>query len=173
MTFVSIRGIRMALLGGLLAMASLPRPSSAQVGGIAVGVQAPAVSVETLEGQSVSLARYAEGKPMLLEFWATWCPLCKELEPAMEAAKEKYGDRVRFVGVGVPQNQTPERQRAYVEKAGLKGAFVFDRNQEALAAFQVPHTSFVVVVDADGKVVYTGQGPDQDLEAALAKALMP
>ena len=173
MIFVSNRGIRRSLLLGLLAMATIPGASSAQVGGIPLGADAPMVSVETLDGQSVNLSDYAEGKPMLLEFWATWCPLCRELEPAMEAAKEKYEDRVRFVGVGVPQNQTPERQRAYVEKAGLKGAFVFDRNQEALRAFQVPHTSFVVILDAAGKVVYTGQGPDQDLEAALAKALLP
>lgn len=129
--------------------------------------------VETLDGQNTTLAALVDGKPLVLEFWATWCPLCKELEPAMEAAKEKYAGRVTFIGVGVPQNQSPERQQAYVTKAELKGHFVFDRNQEALKAFQVPHTSYLVVMDAEGTVVYTGQGGDQDVDAAIARALKP
>ena len=171
MTASTSRRVRRAIAFGFLLAATTARPGAAQVGGIDVGSEAPDARVETLDGQSTTLRAYAQGKPMLLEFWATWCPLCKELQPAMEAAKEEYGDRVSFVGVGVPQNQTPERQRAFIEREGLAGAFVFDRNQEALQAFRVPHTSFVVVLDASGTVVYTGQGGEQDLEAAIGKGL--
>lgn len=88
----------------------------------------------------------------------------------MQALRKEYGDRVNFVGVGVPQNQTPERQLAHATKEGIGGEFVFDRNSTAIAAYKVPHTSYVVIVDAGGTVVYTGVGPDQDLSAALKKA---
>lgn len=163
--------IRAVLAGTATVIAALgaAAPAHAQDSGIAVGSAVPEAMVETLEGQAVGLSSLIAGKPAVLEFWATWCPLCKQLEPAMKAARERHGDSIVFVSVGVPQNQTPERQKAYVEEHHLGGTFVFDRDGQAIKAFQVPHTSFIVVVDAMGKVVSTGVGPTQDIEAAIAK----
>jgi thiol-disulfide isomerase/thioredoxin len=132
---------------------------------------APGAAVETLDGKPVDLGTYLHGKPAVLEFWATWCPLCKQIEPAMEAARMKYAGRVTFVSVGVKDNQTPEKQKAYAESKHIGGEFVFDRDGKAVAAYKVPHTSYLVVVDANGKVVYTGVGPEQDVDAAVGKAL--
>lgn len=132
---------------------------------------APSAAVETLDGKSVDLASYVKGKPAVLEFWATWCPLCKQLEPQMAAAQKKYDGRVTFVSVGVKDNQTPAKQKEYAESKQLGGTFVFDRDGKAVAAYKVPHTSYLVVVNAAGKVVYTGVGPEQDVDAAVAKAL--
>lgn len=142
----------------------------AQEGGIAVGTEAPAARVVTLDGKSMDLADYYGGKPVVLEFWATWCPLCKKMEPAMEAARKLHGDRVTFVSVGVTANQTPDRQRDYADKQHLSGKFVFDADGAAVKAFSVPHTSYIVVIDASRHVVYTGVGDSQDIEAALKKA---
>ncbi len=47
---------------------------------------------------------------------------------------------------------------------------MFDRNSAAIAAYKVPHTSYVVIIDAAGTVVYTGVGAEQDLAAAIRKA---
>ena len=143
---------------------------SAQSTGIAVGAVAPDAMVETLDGKPVALRTLFDGKPVVMEFWATWCPLCKELEAPLEAARARHAGRVTFISVGVMDNQTPERQKAYVESRKLGGAFVFDRAGRAVAAYQVPHTSYLVVIGGDGKVVYTGVGADQDVEAAIAKA---
>jgi len=49
-------------------------------------------------------------------------------------------------------------------------AFVFDRDGKATAAFGVPHTSYVVVIDRNRKVVYTGVGGTQNIDAAIRKA---
>jgi thiol-disulfide isomerase/thioredoxin len=143
----------------------------AQEGGIKLDADAPDAAVETLDGRKVDLRSYLHGKPAVLEFWATWCPLCKQLEPRMQAAREKYADRVAFVSVGVKDNQSPEKQKAFVESKHLGGEFVFDRDGTAVAAYKVPHTSYLVVVDAKGKVVYTGVGGEQNVDAAIMKAL--
>jgi thiol-disulfide isomerase/thioredoxin len=153
-----------------LALVAGSHAALAQEGGIALGVEAPAARVATLDGVSIDLSDYYNGKPVVLEFWATWCPLCKQMEPALEAARQRYADRVTFVSVGVTANQTPERQRAYAEKQRLSGRFVFDADGSAVKAFSVPHTSYIVVIDAKRRVVYTGVGGEQDIEAALKKA---
>ena len=144
--------------------------AQAQDGGITLGATAPGAAVEMLDGRQVDLASFFEGKPVVLEFWATWCPLCRSLEPSLQAARAKHANHVRFVSVGVSANQTPARQKAYAESRGLSGEFVFDRNDKAVAAYKSPHTSFIVVIDAQRKVVYTGVGAEQDIEAAIAKA---
>ena len=154
----------------LLAALAAPARVPAQQAGIKVGTTAPDPVVQTFEGRTIRLSELTRGKPAVLEFWATWCPICRELEPAMAAAQAKHGDHVRFVSVGVRDQQTLKGQEAYVREHNLGGSFVFDRDGEAVKAFQAPHTSFVVAVDSSGTVVYTGVGADQDLEAAIAHA---
>ncbi len=154
-----------------VAMLTVAAPSAHAQEGIAVGAVAPAAAVVTLDGRAIDLAQYLGKGPVVLEFWATWCPLCKKLEPSMAAAREKYAGRATFVSVGVPNNQTPERQKAFAEERHIGGEFVFDRDSKAVGAYKVPHTSYVVVVDRAGTVVYTGVGGEQDIVAAVAKAL--
>ena len=163
----------------LVAFTSFSAPAFGWVGsrlkaqdiGLEWGTVAPAAKVETLGGKPADVGEYVGKKPALLEFWATWCPNCHELEPMMKAMHAKYGSRVNFLGVAVSVNQSPERVKAYVEKHQLPWAQVFDRKGNASGAYDAPATSYVVVVDRAGKVVYTGLGGKQDLEAAIRKAL--
>ena len=155
------------LLLGLLVGA----PLQAQEIGIAVGAVAPAAKLETLDGKPADLSQFIGKGPVVIEFWATWCPSCKELEPAMLAAQKKYAGKVQFVGVAVSVNESPELVRRYTQKHGLAGAQFYDRKGIAIDAYDVPATSFVVVVGKNGKVVYSGLGGKQDLDAAIRKAL--
>ena len=161
------------VLGAAAFALSLAAPNAlgAQDMGIKVGSLAPSAAVESLDGAAMDLGTMYGEMPVVLEFWATWCPLCKKLEPAMQAARAKYAGKVQFVSVGVPSNQSAEKQKAYAEKAGMGGQFVFDKAGAAMKAFAVPHTSYVVVIDKSGKVVYTGVGADQDIDAAVMKSM--
>jgi thiol-disulfide isomerase/thioredoxin len=143
----------------------------AQDMGIEIGSKGPAAAVETLDGKPADLAQYVGKAPVLIEFWATWCPNCRELEPHLKAVHAKYSSQVKFVGVSVSVNQSPDRVKAYVAKHEIPGDQFFDRNGAATGAYDVPATSYVVVLDKSGKVVYTGLGGDQDLEKAIKKAL--
>ena len=138
--------------------------------GIPVGQTPPAVTLESLNGDTVSLARWVGKKPVIVEFWATWCPICEELLPRMEAAQRKYGDRAEFVVVAVAVNQSKNSVRRHIEKHPMPFTFLWDANGAAVRAFQAPSTSYIAVLDAAGKVVYTGVGEDQNIEAALEKA---
>ncbi|MGH7713752.1 MAG: TlpA family protein disulfide reductase [Gemmatimonadaceae bacterium] len=154
---------------GALAWAS-PALAQDEVG-IKRGSAAPGAVVEKLDGTSVDLKSYIGKQPVLIEFWATWCPNCKQLEPAMHAVAKKYAGKVRLLGVAVSVNQSVERVKAYAAKHGLPLEVLYDRRGYASDVYEVPATSYIVVIDAKGTVVYTGVGGDQDLDAAIRKAL--
>ncbi len=150
----------------------LTSPLSAQDEvGIKRGSAAPGAVVEKLDGTSVDLKSYIGKQPVLIEFWATWCPNCKQLEPAMHAAAKKYAGKIRLVGVAVSVNQSVERVKAYAEKHELPLEILYDRRGYASDVYEVPATSYIVVIDSKGTVVYTGVGGDQDLDNAIRKAL--
>jgi thiol-disulfide isomerase/thioredoxin len=153
----------------LLAAASLATPALAQDLGIEVGSKAPAVVVHTLDGKQVDLGQYIGKTPMLIEFWATWCGNCRELMPALLEAEKKYGRKVKFVALAVAINQSPERVRRYIAAHPVPHETFYDTEGKAAGAFDAPATSYIVVLDKTGKVVYTGLGGKQDLEAALRK----
>ena len=146
-------------------------PAFGQESGIAVGKQAPGATLETLDGKPAELASYLGKGATVIEFWATWCENCKALEPALLAAQKKYEGKVQFVGVSVSVNQKPELVGRYVQKHALAGVQLYDRKGTAVDAYEVPATSFVVVVNKAGKIVYTGLGGRQNLDAAIKKAL--
>ena len=145
-------------------------PALAQELGIAVGETAPAAALQTLDGKPVNLTQYLGKTPVVLEFWATWCPNCKELEPAIEAAHRAYGSRVKFIGVAVSVNQSAERVRRHLARHAMPLEMLYDHQGNATGAYDAPATSYVVIVDRAGKVVYTGLGGKQDIVTALKKA---
>jgi thiol-disulfide isomerase/thioredoxin len=152
-------------------MFGVPATGLAQESGIAVGSQAPAAAVETLDGQPFDLAQYVGKGPVLFQFWATWCPNCKALEPQMQAAMQKYAGKVKFVAVAVSVNQSLERVKAYRDAHKMTQDIVYDQKGNAAGNYEAPATSYIVVIDAKGRVVYTGVGADQNIEAAVRKAL--
>lgn len=162
------------LIGALLAVAAAgasPGAVEAQNQRLHVGDRAPTAIVQSLDGAEVDLARFVGTTPVLIEFWATWCPLCRELEPTIRALHDRYRGQLEVVHLAVPQNQTPERIRAYVQRRGLPGHFFFDARGAASRAFAAYHTSHIVVLDRNGVVVHNDEGTAQDLEAAVARAV--
>jgi len=157
--------VAVLLLVPVLAVA----PLRAQESGIAVGADAPVVTVPDLDGKAVNLGQYIGKKPIFLEFWATWCELCEQLLPRVRAAKAAYGDRVEFLGVNVTVNQSRDRVRRYLEKNHPPFRTLYDEEGTSTRAYQAPATSYVVIVDRSGKVAYTGSGGTQEFDGVLRR----
>lgn len=147
----------------------LAAPAAAQDVGLPLGSTPTAATVQDLDGNEVDLARYVGSGPVLLEFWATWCPICRALEPKLAAAHERFGDRVDFLRIGVAVNETPRSIRRHLKDHPLPGTVLYDARGNATRAFEAPTTSFIVILDAAGRVAYTGVGEDQDIDAALRR----
>jgi thiol-disulfide isomerase/thioredoxin len=157
---------------GLLALLGVA-PAMAQETGLAVGTRAPVVTVNDLDGAPVDLGQYLGKQPLFLEWWATWCEQCDALLPRVRAAKAEVGDRVRFIGINVAVNQTPERVRRYIASNDVPFRTLYDGEGVSTRAYAAPATSYVVIVDRSGKVAYTGTGGDQDFMGALRQVAGP
>ena len=162
-TFLILIGLGVALRG----------TAGAQGVGLDLGSPGPAAAVVTLDWKAANLSSYVGKGPVLFEFWATWCENCRELMPTMKAVEEKYSKQIKFVAVAVSVNQTPERVKAFLEKYPMAMDVFFDRDGHATDVYDAPATSYIVVLDKAGKVVYTGVGGKQNVEAAIKKALTP
>lgn len=153
------------------ALALSASPLLAQDVGIALGEKGPGGPLVTLEGKAVDLSSYLGKGPVVLEFWATWCGNCKAMEPSMRAAMKKYAASAQFITIAVSINQSFERVKAWQKQYMLPGVMLFDKKGEVSGAYDAPATSYLVVLDKTGKVVYTGVGGSQNVEAAVKKAL--
>jgi thiol-disulfide isomerase/thioredoxin len=154
------------LVGGLLC--ATPVAARAQDGGLTLGSTIPPATLQTLDGKTVNLAQVAKG-PAVVEFWATWCENCEALLPTMKTAYAKYGKRVQFVAVAVSVNQSVKRVQLHVAKYGVPGLQLYDTRGDATGKWDVPATSYVVVIDKTGRVTYTGVGGTQDIEGAIRR----
>ena len=96
-----------ARVWGMVLALGAARALGAQDVGLAVGQKAPAAVVQDLDGKTVDLGRFIGHRPLLVEFWATWCPLCKALEPTLKSAHARYGRQVEFLAIGVGVNESP------------------------------------------------------------------
>lgn len=162
------------ILALALALApALAAPGAAQDVGLPLGERPEPVVVEDLEGAPVDLADFIGERPVLLEFWATWCPLCDALQPRIDEAWERYGDEVEFIVVAVAVNQSPRTVRRHLERRPMPGRIVWDARGRATRAFMAPTTSYVVLLDATGAVAYTGVGSEQEITRAIERVLKP
>jgi len=137
----------------------------------AVGQAAPVVTVSDLDGKPVRVGLAPGKRGAVVEFWATWCELCHALLPSMRAAQKQYGDRVDFYGVNVTVNDGKDHVRRYVAQNHPPFTTVYDDRGVAVRAFGALATSYVVIIDHNGRVAYTGDGADQNIPAELAKIL--
>jgi peroxiredoxin len=155
----------------IVAVLLVAAPAAGQDVGLEIGRVPDAVQLEDLAGTAVNLADYIGRKPVLIQFWATWCPLCTALEPGLRTAQRTHGDALELLVIAVGVNQTQRSIRRHVEGHPLPGRVLFDARGRAARAFRAPTTSYVVALDAAGRVVYTGVGADQDIAAAAARAV--
>lgn len=169
-------GLRRAAAGfAALVLASFALAGSAraqdEVIGLARGTVVRPFAATDLDGQPVDLAGVIGRRPVLVEFWASWCANCEALAPRLAAAHARYGTRVEFLVVAVGVNQSRASVRRRLAQHPLPGRVLWDGDGAAVRALQAPATSYVVVLDAAGRVVYTGLGPEQDLEAAVGRVV--
>jgi thiol-disulfide isomerase/thioredoxin len=134
-----------------------------RTGGIASGggggrPAAPEFSLERLDGGEFSLTE-ARGRPVVLNFWATWCGPCHVETPVKKRLASELGDRVHFVGVNLTTSEAGVGEvRRYAEELDIDYPIVLDERGEVQQRYGVRGTPTTYIVDARGRVVHRFMG---------------
>lgn len=137
-------------------------------------IEAPDFTVLDPSGAEVSLSGF-EGKPVLVNFWATWCGPCESELPAFDAAYEKYGDRIEFMMVNLaePGGEDPEEVARYAADNGYGFPIYYDSYGIASAYYGVRSIPMSVFIDAQGivRAIYPGAMSADALERYIGVLL--
>jgi thiol-disulfide isomerase/thioredoxin len=134
---------------------------------------APDFSFTTLEKETVSNASL-RGKVVLLDFWGTWCPPCRESVPTLRNLNKKYTGKA-FQLVGVSSDEDEDVWRTFIDAQHMNWSEYIDLSGDVQAAFKIQSFPTYIVLDKDGVVRYRqsgfGDSIEGDLEDAINKAL--
>lgn len=112
----------------------------------------PQWQLQTQEGDIVSAKDFA-GKPLVLHFWATWCPYCKKLQPELDRLAQKYSsDGLQVIGVSLlePDGARPQTE---LESRGVRFRTVVDGESLGIDVFNIQGTPTTVFIAPSGKVL--------------------
>lgn len=135
---------------------------------------APGFTVMNGEGEDVRLEDYL-GKPILLNFWATWCPPCRGELPAFETMSKRYGNEVVFMMIDLTDGyrETPKNVQRFLSEHGYTFPVYYDAKGNAAKAYHVSSIPFTVAIDKNGNVHKTHLGAvnEKTLEALIQSLL--
>lgn len=119
----------------------------------------------------VSLAAL-RGRPVVLDFWATWCGPCQAEAPIVDQVAERYKER-GLVVVGVNTSDEEGLAEAWVRKKGVRFPIAYDRGNKVASAFGVHNIPTLVVIDKEGRIraVRTGMTSASELERLVREVL--
>lgn len=146
-------------------------PASAQSLGLAhVGRPAPSIPLESLSGSSIALSSY-RGKPLWVNFFATWCPPCKDELPQIERRYERLHHSGLLV-IGVDQQEETKVVRPFIARFGLRYPVLIDSARPPNAYFLEALPSSVFI-DRNGIVrfIQIGEMTPPMMDKALASIM--
>jgi cytochrome c biogenesis protein CcmG/thiol:disulfide interchange protein DsbE len=120
----------------------------------------------TLDGKEVKLSDY-KGKVVLINFWASWCPPCKEEMPILEKVYQKYNDK-NFVILAVNMDTSEGAMKEFLEKNRYSFPIVRIKGETGL---NIPGLPTSYLVDKDGSVKKIRLGVYRELEEDISKLL--
>ena len=149
----------------MLSMGSFTPPSEPDF----VGKPAPAFVVRDVDGHPVTLSGL-HGKPVLLDFWATWCEPCRESMPYVQSLYDRFKDK-GLVVLGIDTNESAEKARDYFAAQKFSFANLLGTGSDIVRNYGANAIPRLLLIDKDGIVryVHRGWGPNIDLTPEVQK----
>lgn len=132
--------------------------------------QAPNFTVYDIEGNEINLSDFF-GKPIIVNFWASWCGPCKMEMPDFDEAYQTYGNDISFLMVNMTDGsrETVETASSFIEESGYSFPVYYDTNYSAAITYSVSSLPTTYFIDADGNLIAHARGAIDD--ATLQKGI--
>lgn len=161
-----------ALMGsGWIVLTRAQEGVDAVAGAVAGGV-APDFSLMTSGGETITLSDL-RGQPVIVNFWATWCPPCLEEMPALQEVYDAHRDD-GLVVLAINQDEPADRVVRFAEQHGLTFPLLLDPEFDVTDRYQVgllPSTFFVDRAGVVNEVIFGGPLPRASLEARIVELM--
>lgn len=161
-------GLGILLVALMLYLGLVTDSDKGSLSGLSPGKEAPDFKLKTIEGKEVSLKDY-RGKVVLINFWATWCPPCREEMPLFEKVYKKYKDK-GFEILAISTDSSVDQVKKFLKEYRVSFPVLFDdANVSGLYGIQGLPTSFLI--NREGEVVKVRLGKYKEIERDLKKVL--
>ena len=122
-------------------------------GGSGGGAEASSFVLKDAQGQDISLGEtLKKNKAVLLNFWATWCPPCREEIPDLIRLQDEYGTR-GFTVLGIDVGESPAKVSSFIKKVGINYPVALDRAQKVAAEYGLVGIPTSYLVSSEGKII--------------------
>jgi thiol-disulfide isomerase/thioredoxin len=147
--------------GGGGAAATGPGASDGASQGGLVGSAAPDFTAESVTGEGPTSVKEANGKVVILDFWATYCAPCKKSFPKYQEMVDQFGGELAVIAISVddPEEAKKEQLEEFVKETGVKFAIVWDKDKSAAQKY----------IDKGGVVRHIHAGYESGEEAKIAE----
>lgn len=116
-----------------------------------IGETLPSFAAQDMDGKAVDLKDSIGKKPIMLIFWASWCPYCKTEVPKVNEQVGKYAAKgMEFIGI----NDSETRARSFMDKTGMNYPVVFDKTGTLSQQYRVQGVPTIIIADKKGPVVF-------------------
>lgn len=134
------------------------------------GHPAPDFELKTLAGETIRLSDY-QGRPVIVNFWATWCPPCRAEFPDFQKISVEQGDKVVIIGVNHTAGDSPQLVPGFVEEFGITFPIVLDESGDTVKTYRVVGLPTTIFIDRNGIIneVFTGPINKAYIEGKLAE----
>ena len=116
-------------------------------------------TAKDMDGKTVDLTTVIGTKPVMLIFWASWCPNCKTEVPKVNALVDKYRDQgMEFIGINVGHNDSERKARRFMDKTRMTYPVIFDSKGKISRQYGVQGVPTILVADKKGVIVFKNYG---------------
>ena len=134
----------------------------------------PSITLPDMNGKKVNVADYGKsGKITILSFWATWCIPCKKELANMAELQEDWAKKynTQIVAVSIDDSRDTTKVKPYVDGQRWEYEVLLDVNQDLKRNLNIPSVPFTILVDSEGKIVYTHSGYTEGDEYVLEEQI--
>ncbi|MBI4160266.1 TlpA family protein disulfide reductase [Candidatus Wolfebacteria bacterium] len=111
----------------------------------------PDFTLQKLGGGAITLSEFKGKKPVVVDFWASWCPNCRRDMPNLNRYYEKYKDKIEVIGVNLQESERTVQR--FIASRGISFLIALDPSSRASNAFGIRYTNTHLLIDKEGNLV--------------------
>ena len=117
---------------------------------LAVGDNAPTFSFLFLDGNTISLGDLLKGKEVILSFWGSWCPECRQQMPILNGFAKEYRDKIEIIGVNT--GEAEKTVMSFVKDIGIEYKILLDAKGQVARIYDVVGVPTNVLINKEGLI---------------------